>query len=95
MLDKNISTLKFLTLISTYVRKCPCFHKISTEVFVGKLNFIWFSTNDNINCVCVYVYVCVYKECVLAQMWQNVNNWRNLGEDYIGGVCTMLLMFLL
>lgn len=79
MLDKKmISMLKLLILISAYVRECPCFHEISTGIFKNKLNFKWFSTNNhNINSVCMWAHtcMCVYKECVLAQMWQNVN-WR-------------------
>lgn len=70
--------LKFLILISAYVRKCPCFHMTSTDIFRGTLNFKWLSTNNthvNSVCVCAHADACTNRECMLAQMWQNVN-WR-------------------
>lgn len=54
-----VSVLKFLILISAYVRECLHFHEISTDIFRDKLNFKWFSTNNhNVNSVCMCVHTC-------------------------------------
>ena len=67
--------LKFLILIYGYVRQCPGSLKINTEEIRGKEAHET-SSGSALIMIMLTLCVCLYTEDGLAEMWQNVNNWR-------------------